>query len=94
MSRKTKPKQLPDEFLEKYILDNKVLLTEHIISCIEYAVDKNMPNIEIFNINNSNYIIELDQISYKENLQSIYDYYIKSEQYENCTRLIKVINKI
>lgn len=94
MSRKPKVKQLPDNRLEDYIINNKILLTEHIISCIEYAISKELPNIEIFNIDNSNYIINLDQVSYKENLQGIYDYYIKTEQYENCTHLIKVINKL
>ena len=95
MIRKLKPKKLPNiDSLEDYVNNNKEELMDYIVSSIYLAHKNNIPNIELFNIGNTDYVIEINVDSYKENLEFIYDTYIKNEQYEYCPNVCKVLNKI
>lgn len=95
MIRKLKSKKLPSiDNLKEYVDCNKNELMNHIVSSIDFAYNKDIPNIELFNISNTDYVIEINKSNYKENLQFIYDYYIKTEQYEQCPKVCKVLNKM
>jgi hypothetical protein len=52
---KYKPFVLPSDFkeLELYVQSHKTDLTERVISSIEFAIQKNLPMVEVFNFKNS-----------------------------------------
>lgn len=83
---------LPSDYeeMERYIETNKVMLMENIISSISYALENNLPNVEVFNFKNSDFIVILERNMFINNLDNIYDYYIKNEIYECCDRVIKL----
>lgn len=85
-------KTIPSEFelMDEFLSENKLECTEHVISSIEYAVKHNLPNIEVFNFEDTDYMIIISSDSFKENLENIYNYYIESEQYEFCNRVIEL----
>jgi len=93
---------LPADFLEmkNFIENNKVHMTERVVSSIEYALEKKLKFIEVFSFKNSDFVITLPLENFKENLENVYNYYIETEQYELCsrvksveTKLINVLNK-
>jgi hypothetical protein len=93
---------LPADFLEmkNFIENNKVQMTEQVVSSIEYALEKKLSFVEVFSFKNSDFVITLPLENFKENLENVYNYYIETERYELCTRvksvetkLINVLNK-
>ncbi len=93
--KKYKPLILPGNNVElkDFISKNKIQLMENVLSSIEHALVKNLPNIAVFSFKNSDFIITLSKDTFKENVDMIYDYYIKEEKYEFCDR-VKNINKL
>lgn len=90
------PMSLPSDnrVLEKYIDENKLKLMENVIDSIEYAVSKNLPITEVFAFFNTDFIITINDYTFKDNVQQIYDYYIKNENYELCPRVVKLLTKL
>jgi len=80
--------------LESYINHNRIELMENVISSIEYAVSKNLPIVETCLFEDTEFIITINSHTFKENLDHIYDYYVKNEKYELCSRVVKLLNKI
>ena len=87
---------LPSNFNEmnKFIETNKIQMMEHIVSSIEYAIDKNLNIVEIFSFKNSDFVVTLPKNQFKENLENVYSYYIENEKYELCIRVKSVENKL
>jgi len=90
------PYILPQEYsdMNEFIEKNKLKLTEHVVSSIEFAVNNNLDMVEIFNFDNSGFIVTIEKSSYSENLENIYKYYIETEQYELCRRLKNTQTKL
>ena len=80
--------------LQTFINNNMIVLMEKVISSIEYAVSKNLPIVETFLFKDTEFIITINSHTFKENLDNIYEYYIKNEKYELCSRVVKLLNKI
>lgn len=83
---------LPSDYedMERYIEMNKVILMEKVVSSISYAVEHDLPNVEVFKFKNSDFIVVLERNMFINNLDNIYDYYIQNEIYECCGRVIKL----
>lgn len=97
MIKKTyKPYILPSNFkeMENFIIKNKIELMEQVVDSINYALSKKLKFVEVFNFINSDFIITLGEDKFKENLNNIFQYYIKNEKYELCGRLKKVEKKL
>lgn len=92
MPKKFSSMLLPCEYdeMEKYIIENKTALTKKVVDSIEYAVKNKLTNVEVFKFKNSEYIVLLNALSFRENLDFIFNYYIETEQYEFCQRVKKV----
>ena len=94
MSLKTKykPFVLPSNFneLDTYVQSNKKELTQLVISSIEFALEKNLPVVEVFNFKNSDFVVTLSHAEFRENIDHIYNFYIKTELYELCSRVKQV----
>lgn len=92
MIKKFQSKTLPSDFksMDEFVLKNKIELTEQVISSIEFAIDNNLSDIEVFNFKDTDFIVVLNFSMFKENLENIYNYYISTEQYEFCGRVSKL----
>lgn len=91
-----KPYILPSDFaeLDKFIEQNKTVMTEQVVSSIEYALDKKLEIVEVFKFKKSDFVITLSADTFKQNLENVYNYYILTEKYELCSRLKKVEDKL
>ena len=95
-TKKYKPYLLPSDFneMERFIEVNKTLMTEQVLSSIEYALDKKLTIIEVFSFKNSDFVVTLPFEQFKDNLLNVYNYYIQIEKYELCSRIKKIETKL
>lgn len=96
MAEKYSSLVLPSDFfeMEKLIKSNKIKLMDQIVSSIGYAITNNLQAVEVFNFEESDYIVVLDYTSFEENLENIYDFYISQELYENCSKILSLKQKL
>jgi len=95
-TKKYKPYLLPSDFneMERFIEVNKTLMTEQVLSSIEYALDKKLTIIEVFSFKDSDFVVTLPFEQFKDNLLNVYNYYIQIEKYELCSRIKKIETKL
>jgi hypothetical protein len=86
---KYKPFVLPSDFkeLELYVQSHKTDLTERVVSSIEFAIQKNLPMVEVFNFKNSDFVITISREAFRDNIQNVYNFYLQEEKYELCERV-------
>ena len=65
-----------------------------IIKNILLLLNKNLNVVEVFSFTNSDFVITLPFEQFKDNLLHVYNYYIKMEKYELCTRIKKIETKL
>jgi hypothetical protein len=89
---KVKPSVLPSDFqeLDTYIFRNRQQLMEQVVSAIEFALEKNLPVVEVFGFKNSDFVVALSRNEFRDNINHIYTSYIQNEWYELCPRIKKV----
>ena len=92
MAKRFQTKTIPSEFksMEEFVIQNKSALTEQVVTAIEFALKNNLSNVEVFNFSKTDFIVVLNTSTFKENLENIYSYYINTEQYEFCERVLKL----
>jgi hypothetical protein len=90
------PYVLPSGFdeMDSFIEKNKDVMTEQVVSSIEYALEKHIDIIEVFTFKDSNFVITLSYENFNQNLNNVYSYYIRAEKYEYCTRIKKLQLKL
>lgn len=95
-NKKYKPMTLPsnNDALLKFIEKNKIQMMECVINSIEFAMTKNLPVIELFRFENSEFIITLNSVNFLKNLEQIYKFYVSNENYELCSRIVKLEEKL
>jgi len=83
---------LPSDYeeMELFIKNNRVKLTEQIVLSVQYALNNGFSSVEVFNFEDSDFIVILDQSTFKDNINNIFDFYVSTEQYEFCDRLVKL----
>ena len=91
-----KPYLLPSDFseMDTFIEKNKTMMTEQVVSSIEYAIEKKLEIVEVFKFKKSDFVITLSHETFKQNLENVYNYYISTEKYELCTRIKKIEEKL
>jgi len=94
--RKYKPIKIPSSFseMDSYIGEHKVELMEHVLTSIEHAIKNDLEFIEIINFKKSDYVITLTQDLFLENVDHIYDEYIREERYELCQRVVDLQDQL
>jgi len=95
-SKDNDPYVLPanDKELERFISKYKVDMTQQVISSIEFAVKHNLPIIEIFQFKGSSFVVTLSTKEFDANLENIYNYYLETEQYELCKKVVELRTKL
>jgi hypothetical protein len=83
---------LPSENKELHSFSQKfkVDMMEQVVGIIEFAVERDLPIIEVFQFKNSDFVITLSEKDYLTNLENIYAYYMKREAYEHCPRVVRL----
>jgi hypothetical protein len=76
--------------MRKFIIKYKTYLTEQAVSSIEFAVENDLPFVEVFKFNDSDFIITISKQDYLANINHIYRYYLDTEKYELCPRIVKL----
>lgn len=76
--------------LQVFSQKNKMEMMEQVVGVIEFAVNNNLPFVEVFQFKNSDFIITLSEKDYSTNLDNIYSYYMKNESYEYCSRIVRL----
>ena len=68
---------LPSNFNEmnKFIENNKIQMMEHVVSSIEYAIDKKLSFVELFCFNDSDFVVTLPKDQFKENLEKLEQFF-------------------
>jgi hypothetical protein len=74
-------------YLDKYRRD----INDTLIDSFDYAVKKRFGGIELFCFENSNYIIIVNDKDFRDNIQNIFDYSLKNEDYDICAKAKKVM---
>ena len=76
--------------MEKFIQKNKTYLTEQALTSIEFGVSNKLPFVEVFKFNNSDFVITIAAEDFLINVNHIYNFYLESENYELCPRVVKL----
>lgn len=61
---------------------------------IEKAIEDNLPKVDLFNIFNLSLIVELERKHFKSVLEKITNVFLEDENYEECSKIKKLIEKI
>lgn len=103
MARKTKNNEIKlksfilpssDNSLRKFIESKKTKMMEQTVKSIEYALEENLPVVELFQFRNSEFVILLPKNEFMDNLDHIYEYYMENEMYELCGKVVELKKKI
>ena len=76
--------------MEKFIQKNKMNLTEQALASIEHAVKNKLSFVEVFKFLNSDFVITIQRQDFLLNVDHIYNYYLESENYELCPRVVRL----
>jgi len=78
--------------LLSFVKSNKVPMMEHTINSIQFAIENNLPIVEVFQFKDSKFVITLSTKDYLSNLNNIYKFYMDKELYELCKRVVTLQN--
>jgi hypothetical protein len=95
-SRENDPYVLPSDngSLKEFIFKYKIDMTQRVVATIEYAIKHRLPIIEVFQFKGSKFVATISPDEFDINLESIYNYYIQTERYELCEKIVKLRHKL
>jgi len=76
--------------LQSFSKKFKTEMMEQVVNVIEFAVNNNLPFVEVFQFKNSDFVITLSEKDYSTNLDNVYSYHMGNESYEYCTRIVRL----
>lgn len=77
-------------FSKKFKLD----MMDQVVNAVEFALEHELPLIEVFQFKNSDFVITLSEKDYITNLDNVYSYYMEREAYEHCPRVVRLLNTL
>ena len=83
-----------EDDLRSFINIKKTDMMEQTVDSIEYALNNNLPTVEIFQFKDSEFVIILSDKEFLLNLEHIYDYYVSNEMYEFCGRVLNLKKRL
>jgi|TARA_R110000764_G_scaffold232383_1_gene324705 hypothetical protein len=79
-------------------LSNQNIFTNFILNSsyetIKKAITQNLPKVELFNIFNLSVIVEVKKTHYSSILEKVMVLFLEEENYEECSKIKKLIKKI
>lgn len=71
----------------------QVVIDETVVA-IKEGIAKKKKTINLFEVTNSEYYIELKKEQWKSSLEKALEYYLEKEEYERCAECRDLINKL
>jgi len=72
----------------------KPLVMKSLVSNIATGIKENLQSVNVAEIKNHDVIISVPKDEWKSGLENALDYYIEKEEYEVCSEIKKLINKL
>jgi hypothetical protein len=72
----------------------KPTMMRSLVSNISGGIEDKLESVNIAEIKNHDVIISVPKTEWKSGLENAMDYYIKKEQYEECSKIKKLIKKL
>lgn len=76
-----------NEEMRLFINKFKIDMMEHVISSIKFAVENKLPIVEVFQFNNSPFVVTITEKEFIPNLEHINQFYKDNEIFELCPRV-------
>ena len=72
----------------------KPTMMRSLVSNIAEGIEDNLESVNIAEIKNHDIILSVSKDEWKPGLEKAMDYYIEKEEYEECSKIKKLIEKI
>ena len=72
----------------------KAQVFKSLVSNVANGIEDNLESVNIAEIKNHDVIISVPKTEWKSGLENAMDYYIKKEEYEECSKIKKLIEKL
>ena len=72
----------------------KPTMMRSLVSNIAEGIEDELESVNVAEIKNHNIILSVPKTEWKGGLENAMDYYIKREEYEVCSRIKKLLNKL
>ena len=72
----------------------KTTMMKSLVSNIAEGIEDNLESVNVAEIKNHDVIISVPKTEWKGGLENAMEYYIKTEEYEECSKIKNLIEKI
>ena len=72
----------------------KEVVIEEVIIAVKDAIRRKKSSIELFEVANSDYYLELKKDQFKLSLETALEYFVEKEEYDRCIECRDLINKL
>ena len=72
----------------------KEVVIEEVIYAIKDAIKRKKSKIELFEVANSDYYLQLNKDKFKPSLEAAIEYFVEKEEYDRCIECRDLINKL
>jgi hypothetical protein len=72
----------------------KEVVIEEVIVAIKDAIKRKKSSIELFEVANSDYYLQLNKDKFKPSLETAIEYFVEKEEYDRCIECRDLINKL
>ena len=72
----------------------KPVVMKSLVSNIAEGIEYKLESVNVAEIKNTDIILSVPKTEWKSGLESAMDYYIEKEEYEECSKIKKLIKKL
>ena len=72
----------------------KRLMFKSLVTNISEGIEYNLPSVNVAEIKNHDIIINVSKSEWKSGLKKALNFYIEKEEYEECSKIKKLIEKL
>ena len=72
----------------------KEVVIEEVIIAVRDAIKRKKSSIELFEVANSDYYLQLSKDKFKPSLEAAIEYFVEKEEYDRCIECRDLINKL
>ena len=89
------PRKLPIISLEDFEAKaKKPLMMKTLVKNIAEGIEENLESVNIAEIKNQNLIINVPKSEWKSGLNKALEYYVNTEEYEECSKIKNILSKL
>ena len=89
------PRKIPIISLEDFeTKSQKPLMMKTLVTNIAEGIEENLESVNIAEIKHHDIIINVSKEEWKSGLENALEYYIEGEEYEQCSKVRDLINKL